>query len=194
MNSHNYLVAAAQTLADPSIVGAAICITYVLVAGCTVSVKGNVSAVDGFKMLTPPLGAWLFLPVAIVLFPILACVSVFLSFHLLRQLLDRHSLNSAEWTQLLVFFASLPLYIFCPISLFRWCFVRRRYNGTRFEWGLLRVNHAIEWSDVTSFRADDLRGLELRLHNGTRVKIPAHLNGVAELAQAASNWIAVDRA
>lgn len=181
-------------LADPWKVGATIGIAYVLVAGFTLNVRSAVPPREGFRTLTPPLGGWMLFPVAMSLFPVLACVSAGFSVYLLTRLLAGHSLTAQELTQLLVFFISVPMCTSCTISFFRWCVVRRRYNETGFEWGVIRFNRRIEWTDVASYRADEFRGLELRLRNGSKVKVTAYLNGVSEMAQTVGDWLAANPA
>src|SRR5262245_43033049 len=131
---HPYFTAVAQMLADPWQIGAGIGIAYLLVASFTLNVRSEAPQGHGFRTLTPPLGAWMLFPVAMIMFPVLGCVSIGFLTYLATRGLTGHSLTGQEWTELLTFLAVTPLCIHCTIGFFRWCAVRRRYNETGFEW------------------------------------------------------------
>lgn len=191
---HPHLDAAGSMPTDPWKVGAALFMAYVLLASTTLKVRNAAQSVNGFKKLTPPIGGWMMFPIAIIFFPILANVSAVFSIYLLTRQITGHSLARQEWAQLVVFLVCVPVSIYCTISFIRWIIVRRRYNETGLEWGILRFNRRMEWNDLVLCRSDELRGLQLRFRDGSTVKIASLLNGVPELTQMVTDRLAANPA
>lgn len=59
---------------------------------------------------------------------------------------------------------------------------------------MFKFNRRIQWADVVGYRLGELRGLELRLKNGRKLKMTLYLNGLPELSQMLSNRLAVNKA
>ena len=189
-----HLYPAVGMLSDPWKVCGLGLMVYLIVATATLSVRSSVQQTKGFRTLTPPLGGLMLLPISLVLFPILGFGGIASAIYFLTKFANFHSLTSQEWTLLTVFVVIFPICVHCPISFFRWCVVRRRYDETKFEWGIIRFSNRIDWEGVASYRLGEYRGLELRLRDGEKVAIPASLNGLPELAQLVSERLTVAQA
>lgn len=194
MNIYQFTSEIGQFLADLWKIGASAFLVYTLIAAFTLNIKRQAVYKNGYKLLTAPLGAWMMFPIAAILFPTLSIVSLAFAIVLMSEYIKNNTLTSQQWAQLTLFTISVPLYAGCTISFFRWCIVRRRYDDIGFEWGMFKFNRRIQWADVVGYRLGELRGLELRLKNGRKLKMTLYLNGLPELSQMLSNRLAVNKA
>jgi hypothetical protein len=174
-----------QWFADPwKLCGAALLI-YCIAILFAVQTRPRAATSGNYKIASPPLGAWMLLPVAAILFPIVFVLASVFAVYLWSQLFAGHTLTSAEWTQLVGFSASPPFFLACCRSLILWCCIKRRFNAEGLQWGFLAYSNTLGWSEVEDAEWREDSGLRLRLKSGKKLKITAYLNGISELAETA---------